>query len=181
MLAQEGGRSFFKGLAGPLYSVAFQNAAVFTAYEAAVRVVQSLRSEGSDATGAARDPPPTLGEAYVAGLMAGIAQTALVTPIDLVKIQRQLMAPGGGGAEEARASGECRVGALRVLRELTDARMLADPSSDPLSCGELTRGCAPLPATALRFAARPGSHSPQPSCAPSSPGRASPGSSAARS
>lgn len=76
----QGPRAFFKGMGPPLATVSVQNAVTFQAYALFSRVLTV--SHG--------DEPPSYQRVFLAGLGAGTVQTAILTPVDLIKIQLQL-------------------------------------------------------------------------------------------
>lgn len=79
-LAAEGVRGLFRGVLPPLSSAGVQNAVVFAAYSRALFWVR-----GADHPGAS-----SLRDVFAAGCAAGVAQTAVVTPVDLLKVRLQL-------------------------------------------------------------------------------------------
>ncbi|KAL4459023.1 hypothetical protein ABPG75_013888 [Micractinium tetrahymenae] len=83
----EGARSLFRGMAYPLATAALQNAVVFQAYGAAARFfADASRQEPAAAAAAALSLP----QVFWAGCFAGVVQTAVVVPVDLLKIRLQL-------------------------------------------------------------------------------------------
>lgn len=81
VLANEGPFALYKGMAAPLASVAFQNAIVFKTY--------ATLSRAFDTNVQAGDPPSYTGVA-LGGIGAGVIQSVLISPIELVKIRLQL-------------------------------------------------------------------------------------------
>jgi solute carrier family 25 (mitochondrial carnitine/acylcarnitine transporter), member 20/29 len=85
----EGPKSLFKGMSYPLLTAALQNAVVFYTYGTAYRYLQA--GAGPPAGPPADfEPPARLCHVFLAGCMAGTVQTAVVTPVDLLKIRLQL-------------------------------------------------------------------------------------------
>ncbi|PSC73209.1 mitochondrial arginine transporter BAC2 [Micractinium conductrix] len=81
-VATEGVRSLFRGMGYPLGTSALQNAVVFQAYGAAARFL-------APGAGVERSQL-SLEHIFWAGCFAGVVQTAVVVPVDLLKIRLQL-------------------------------------------------------------------------------------------
>lgn len=78
----KGPLAFFKGMGPPLATVAIQNAVTFQAYA----LFSRAQSDGCE------DSPPPYHRVALAGLGAGFIQTAILTPVELIKINLQLSA-----------------------------------------------------------------------------------------
>ncbi|CAE7220595.1 SLC25A29 [Symbiodinium natans] len=97
----EGFRALYRGMSVPFYSTALLNAVVFCAQGVSERLLQ-------DALG--RDRPQLTG--FLAGCLAGLAQSPLVCLVDLVKTQRQVQfTPSTSGPQNWSP------GPWRILRE----------------------------------------------------------------
>ncbi|TMW93377.1 hypothetical protein EJD97_011807 [Solanum chilense] len=81
VVAKEGPLSLYRGMAAPLASVTFQNAMVFQIY--------ATLSRTFDRKVPATDPPSYKGVA-LGGIAAGVIQSLIISPVELVKIQLQL-------------------------------------------------------------------------------------------
>ena len=94
LLRREGARALFKGMGGPLVTAGLQNAIVFTTYEGVSRALKERRG---------LRPAERLGllDVWLAGTAAGCVQTVVLTPVDLIKVRRQLMSPGGSREHSA--------------------------------------------------------------------------------
>ncbi|KAH7307381.1 hypothetical protein KP509_22G056400 [Ceratopteris richardii] len=89
--------AFFKGMGPPLASIAVQNAVAFSTYDHFLRTLW----------GKTDDPPPYRRVA-MAGFGAGLIQTAILTPVELVKIRLQL----------STSVPQSRIGPLDVVRSI---------------------------------------------------------------
>jgi solute carrier family 25 (mitochondrial carnitine/acylcarnitine transporter), member 20/29 len=89
-LRTEGPQALFRGTVYPLSTAALQNAVCFHSYGAACRQLASATTDKI---------PLSLENIFWAGCFAGGIQTAIVTPIDLLKIRLQLQTarPGSPG------------------------------------------------------------------------------------
>jgi solute carrier family 25 carnitine/acylcarnitine transporter 20/29 len=89
-LRSEGVQALFRGTVYPLSTAALQNAVCFHSYGAACR--QLAQTDNKSTT-------LSLENVFWAGSFAGLVQTAIVTPIDLLKIRLQLQTvkPGTAG------------------------------------------------------------------------------------
>ncbi|KAL5975883.1 hypothetical protein ACLOJK_020211 [Asimina triloba] len=83
-LACRGPSAFYKGMAAPTASIAFQNAIVFQAYGVLSRAFDS----GQAAEG--KEGPPSYRSVFVGGVGAGGVQSVLLSPVELLKIRLQL-------------------------------------------------------------------------------------------
>ncbi|GAB4823294.1 hypothetical protein N2152v2_010340 [Parachlorella kessleri] len=83
IMAREGKFSLFKGLAYPLYTASFQNAVVFHSYGTATRYTNGVAAIDSST-------PLPYHQVFMAGSFAGAVQTAIQTPVDVLKIRLQL-------------------------------------------------------------------------------------------
>jgi hypothetical protein len=102
---REGFLSLYKGLASPMLSVPLVNAIVFAAYGQAKEALQSRHPESE----------LTAFESCVAGAYAGLVNTAVVTPIELVKCRMQVYQSDITGVRaELRTLGEELRFVLRV-------------------------------------------------------------------
>jgi solute carrier family 25 carnitine/acylcarnitine transporter 20/29 len=88
-LTEGGARAWFRGSGMPLSSAALQNALCFHSYGHASRALQSADSAA----------PLSLPRVFMAGCVGGAVQTAVITPVDLIKIRLQLQTarPGAPG------------------------------------------------------------------------------------
>jgi solute carrier family 25 carnitine/acylcarnitine transporter 20/29 len=86
-LAGEGGRALFKGLSSPLAAAAAQNALCFHTFASAMRALAEEPPESAVAADLKR--PHSHTHVFLAGCAAGVATTALATPIELLKVQLQ--------------------------------------------------------------------------------------------
>lgn len=97
-IKNEGGfRALFRGMASPMSTAAVQNAVCFHAYGTACRQLATLQSSGPASLNIVEGPQDgsvpqslTLQNVFRAGCAAGAIQTAIVTPVDLIKIRLQL-------------------------------------------------------------------------------------------
>eukprot|EP00047_Mylnosiga_fluctuans_P002573 m.225036 g.225036 ORF g.225036 m.225036 type:complete len:313 (-) comp11200_c0_seq1:254-1192(-) len=100
MLRTEGVLSPFRGIVPPLAASGFQNALLFASYAPAQRYLS--------------DPTSTihvksrLGQAFLAGCVAGAAQTLVTTPMELVKVRMQT--PGS----RYSSSLQCMISSVRT-------------------------------------------------------------------
>lgn len=108
ILAGEGPRALFRGMAYPLLTSALQNALVFQTYGAACRCLEA-EADGVD-PGAESALP--LGRVAAAGAAAGFLQTAVCTPVELLKIRLQLQTAARGSPGYVGALDQ----ALRIWR-----------------------------------------------------------------
>ncbi|XP_051148042.1 mitochondrial arginine transporter BAC2 [Andrographis paniculata] len=90
IVAREGPGSLFRGMLGPLVSISFQNAVTFQSYNTLSRSLNSRTSTP--------DEPSPYTTVALAGVGSGVVQSALISPIELVKIRQQLHPPSPGGA-----------------------------------------------------------------------------------
>ncbi|KAJ1376363.1 Mitochondrial carrier protein [Sesbania bispinosa] len=90
VLTKEGPVALYRGMSVPLASVVFQNAMVFQSYTIFTRAFSSSLSVNG---------PPSLKDVALGGLGAGALQSLLITPVELVKIRRQLQNSIGQLAE----------------------------------------------------------------------------------
>lgn len=104
MLRREGFTSLFRGTTYPMSTAAIQNAVCFEAYEVMARYLGRL---GTSVDTGLTSPLP-LSWVFWSGCFAGAVQTAIVTPIDLLKIRLQL--------QTARPGSFAYVGPLSMLR-----------------------------------------------------------------
>ncbi|KAJ1433955.1 Mitochondrial carrier protein [Sesbania bispinosa] len=81
VLSREGPAALYRGMGVPLASVTFQNAMVFQSYAIFTRAFSPSISPNG---------PPSLKYVGLGGLGAGALQSLLVSPVELVKIRRQL-------------------------------------------------------------------------------------------
>ena len=81
----EGPSALYKGIKGPLLTVPALNAIIFAAYEQGIRMLHT------DA-----DAPVSLGTRMAAGAWAGLVNTVIVAPMELVKTQQQLSYSSNG-------------------------------------------------------------------------------------
>ncbi|KAF7843337.1 mitochondrial arginine transporter BAC2 [Senna tora] len=85
VVSKEGPTALYRGMAAPLASVAFQNAMVFQTY--------AVLSRSFDSSVSPKDPPSYKGVA-LGGFITGVAQSTIVSPVELVKIRLQLQNKG---------------------------------------------------------------------------------------
>ncbi|KAK9810913.1 hypothetical protein WJX73_007819 [Symbiochloris irregularis] len=87
MVRLEGPATLLRGASYPLATITLQNAVVFQTYGMAGRWLS-------------RDPshrgPLTYSQVFLAGMVAGTVQTAIITPVDLLKIRMQLQTASQG-------------------------------------------------------------------------------------
>ncbi|KAH9300913.1 hypothetical protein KI387_012496 [Taxus chinensis] len=81
IVTKEGPSALYKGMGLPLAAVAFQNAVAFQAYALLSRAIDHS-NEGNE--------PPSYKSVALAGIGAGTIQTAILTPVELIKIQLQV-------------------------------------------------------------------------------------------
>ncbi|DBA73969.1 hypothetical protein WJX77_007513 [Trebouxia sp. C0004] len=105
IVRQEGMRSLFKGAGYPITTIAMQNAVVFYSYGVGCRWLASRDSKNTTSK-----EPLKLWQVYAAGTFAGLMQTAITTPTELLKIRLQLQTqlPGSPGY----------VGPIRLLKQV---------------------------------------------------------------
>ena len=90
-LRQERVRGLFKGLASPLFGSLWTNAIVFSTYGSCLRMLDDDVSN-----------MPTLGSITIAGSMAGLLQTLVITPTELVKCRLQVQTTTDGHHQAAQ-------------------------------------------------------------------------------
>ena len=73
-IKNEGFRGFYKGMGPPFVTVPLINSIIFASYEFSKRMMH-VQSEADF----------TFGQAMVAGMFAGLVNSAVVSPIELVK------------------------------------------------------------------------------------------------
>ena len=95
IVRREGVASLWKGVSGPLYTNALQNAVVFKVYSETLKALGSGQSEGQS---------PTMGTLMTAGMTAGAAQTVVTTPIEHLKIKAQMQKAKPGTPEYKSAT-----------------------------------------------------------------------------
>ncbi len=78
--ANEGLTGYYKGVSGPLASVPFLNAIIFATFEVSKKFLQHLKQTDRI----------SLTETGVAGGIAGLFNTLIVTPVELVKCKMQM-------------------------------------------------------------------------------------------
>lgn len=83
-LINEGFPALFRGMSYPLCTAALQNAVCFHSYGSATRHIMAPHAN------LAQCAVPSLSQVFWAGCFAGLVQTFVVTPIDLLKIRLQL-------------------------------------------------------------------------------------------
>eukprot|EP00884_Botryococcus_braunii_P002858 jgi/Botrbrau1/12573/Bobra.0169s0107.1 len=105
---REGIGALFKGAAYPLTTTALQSAVVFQAYGAACRTISGTVDPAT---------PLLYSQVFKAGLFAGLIQTAIIVPVDLLKIRMQLQRASSGSA--------AYVGALQQLRHVVASQGLS--------------------------------------------------------
>lgn len=81
IVSKEGPLALYKGMGLPLATVAFQNAVAFQAYALLSRAFDNNNK---------RNEPPSYKSVALAGVGAGTIQTAILTPVELIKIQLQV-------------------------------------------------------------------------------------------
>jgi solute carrier family 25 carnitine/acylcarnitine transporter 20/29 len=77
MYQQEGFFAYYKGVAWPFYSIPIVNAVVFAGYESAKKMMNIPRGKEM-----------TIWQGLAAGAWAGFVNCAIVTPVEMVKIQQ---------------------------------------------------------------------------------------------
>lgn len=77
-LSRDGLRGVYRGLACPMILVGLQKSVAFGVYGTTCKYLQGGKQE------------PSLTDVAIAGAAGGIANTALLTPIDQVKIKMQM-------------------------------------------------------------------------------------------
>ncbi|KAL4039246.1 hypothetical protein IC575_002896 [Cucumis melo] len=82
IIANDGPAGLFRGMAAPLASVTFQNAAVFQIYAVLSRAFNSSSQSNGD--------PPSYKAVSFAGVGTGALQSFILSPVELVKIRLQL-------------------------------------------------------------------------------------------
>jgi len=80
IVSTEGAMALFKGMATPLATIAFQNAVAFQAYALFSRALADPASR----------EPLSFQNVAIAGIAAGTIQTAILSPVDLIKIRLQI-------------------------------------------------------------------------------------------
>lgn len=80
IVSTEGTMALFKGMATPLATIAFQNAVAFQAYALFSRALTDPTSR----------EPLSYQNVALAGIAAGTIQTAILSPVDLIKIRLQI-------------------------------------------------------------------------------------------
>ncbi|KAK9810338.1 hypothetical protein WJX72_009024 [[Myrmecia] bisecta] len=100
---REGLTSLFKGAAYPVTTIAVQSAVVFQTYGLSCRYL-------ANRSGTPADQPVSLSKVYLAGMVAGTVQTAIITPVDLLKIRMQVQHAVPGSSNY--------VGSLKQLRNV---------------------------------------------------------------
>jgi solute carrier family 25 carnitine/acylcarnitine transporter 20/29 len=87
LLRNEGVFALFKGMASPVYAIAFQNAVTFSAYNNASRYLCGWEGKG----------PLPLDLVCRCGFVAGLANVPVVVPIELLKINAQIQTKAATG------------------------------------------------------------------------------------
>ncbi|KAJ2830559.1 hypothetical protein IWW50_000214 [Coemansia erecta] len=87
----EGVLGLYKGMASPLVGIAAVNSLLFWAYSYA----KTLQTGSADIT-------PTLGQVAIAGAGAGIVNSVLASPVELLKVRLQVQYSTGEGAKVFR-------------------------------------------------------------------------------
>ncbi|XP_038897061.1 mitochondrial arginine transporter BAC2-like [Benincasa hispida] len=82
IIANDGPAGLYRGMAAPLASVTFQNAAVFQIYAVLSRAFNSSSQSNGD--------PPSYKAVAFGGVGTGALQSFILTPVELVKIRLQL-------------------------------------------------------------------------------------------
>ncbi|RKP06006.1 mitochondrial carrier, partial [Thamnocephalis sphaerospora] len=99
MVRNEGGPlSLYQGLSAPLVGAVLENAALFVGYELAQDWIRRWRPLDSSSAAEAASRPLTMPERCVAGGIAGIGAALVLTPVELVKCQLQVVETRGSGA-----------------------------------------------------------------------------------
>ncbi|KAK9810339.1 hypothetical protein WJX72_009024 [[Myrmecia] bisecta] len=91
------------GAAYPVTTIAVQSAVVFQTYGLSCRYL-------ANRSGTPADQPVSLSKVYLAGMVAGTVQTAIITPVDLLKIRMQVQHAVPGSSNY--------VGSLKQLRNV---------------------------------------------------------------
>jgi len=107
---KEGIRGFFRGVLPPVTVEGAINAVIFTTYAVMQRVLQ-------------KDPtvPLTTGQGFIAGAVAGVAETFIVCPMELVKIRIQLKELETEKVNEFTRTGRmiCEIARIEGIRGFT--------------------------------------------------------------
>lgn len=85
IMRSEGPAAFYRGMAAPLASVAFQNAMAFQVYAVLSRACDSNNN----------DEPPSYKSVALGGFGTGALQSLLLSPVELIKIRLQLQTVDG--------------------------------------------------------------------------------------
>jgi solute carrier family 25 carnitine/acylcarnitine transporter 20/29 len=89
-VAREGPAALFRGVTYPLATISFQNAIVFQAFGIASRhLMHECGGTGS---------PLTYPQTFLSGMAAGVVQTFIVAPVELLKVRQQLQTAVAGDA-----------------------------------------------------------------------------------
>lgn len=101
IVRKEGGRSLFRGMSFPLAASSLQHALLFQVYGSTLRLLQqstpgyytssSTTTSTSTSSNAANSTAgPSLAHGFLAGSVAGFAQSLLGCPVEMLKIRMQL-------------------------------------------------------------------------------------------
>jgi solute carrier family 25 (mitochondrial carnitine/acylcarnitine transporter), member 20/29 len=85
----EGIRAVWKGMTSPIFGVSFQNAITFVSYGQAMHMLSSEKKN--------RAQSPLL-DVWLAGTFAGLCQSVVVCPVELVKIKLQMQRDSSASA-----------------------------------------------------------------------------------
>ncbi|XP_056284150.1 solute carrier family 25 member 47-A [Pseudoliparis swirei] len=98
--SKEGVHGFFKGVTLPLATISMTSSVVFGTYRNCLQCLSQARRAGCG--------PNTKPEIFLSGLAAGVAQTSVLSPGDIVKVRLQCQTEskqGGTGATKLRYRG----------------------------------------------------------------------------
>ncbi|XP_023000379.1 mitochondrial arginine transporter BAC2-like [Cucurbita maxima] len=117
IVANHGPAGLYRGMAAPLASVTFQNAAVFQIYAVLSRAFNFSQSNG--------DPPSYKAVAF-GGFVTGALQSFILSPVELVKIRLQLQSSSSNKGPVSVAKRICKTEGLRGIYRGLTITMLRD-------------------------------------------------------
>jgi solute carrier family 25 (mitochondrial carnitine/acylcarnitine transporter), member 20/29 len=115
-VAREGYAGLYRGMGPPLVAEAFTNAIIFGVFGAAKRyMLEHYAPRHGDEL--------SVGQTFLAGSLTGVATTAVLCPMELVKSRLQL--EGVYGTNAAHSSTQSRIAATQQPKSIGPLRMVA--------------------------------------------------------
>ncbi|XP_010778316.1 solute carrier family 25 member 47-A isoform X2 [Notothenia coriiceps] len=139
--SKEGVHGFFKGLSLPITTISMTSSVVFGTYRNCLQCLSQARGGG----------PNTKPEVFLSGMLAGIAQTSVMSPGDIVKVRLQCQTESKrGGTNMPKPSlGCCDAGRWNIRNGRLDFRNAHGRDQSPAAGGwgagdEALQGLHPL-------------------------------------